>query len=156
MAMMADSKVFIDTNALIYLNNRNHLFHKDVLYTIESLQNEGAYLVISDQTIKEFLVVKSNLLQIENRFDVSILKSDYEFIVKSFAVLPNPENILNRLLSLIGQYKLKGKIIHDAFIAAFCLESGISKIFTVNVKDFTIFSTDGLEIVALRKAKDNE
>jgi len=156
MVTMAGKEIFIDTNVLIYLNNTQHPFHKDVLHTLTLMQDEAHRFIINDQIIKEFLVVKSNLLNLENRFDTSVLEADVDFITESFIVLQNPATILKRLIALISKYHLKGKVIHDAFIAAFCLESGINQILTVNVKDFAVFYDEGIEIVALTKAKENE
>ena len=64
---MADKKIFIDTNILIYANFFNSPFHKDALnkLTTSQLDNE---LWISRQVIREFLVVKSRLLNEANKY----------------------------------------------------------------------------------------
>lgn len=56
---------------------------------------------------------------------------------KSFVILPDTEEVLNRLLQLIADIPVGGKQIHDANIVATMLANDISTLLTHNIIDFT-------------------
>ena len=55
-------------------------------------------------------------------------------------------------MELVSQYKLKGKRIHDANVAATMVENGLSQLVTINGKDYEKFDEvkiiEPIELVA--------
>lgn len=60
---------------------------------------------------------------------------------KSFVILPDTEEVLNRLLQLIAEVPVGGKQVHDANIVATMLANEISTLLTHNIIDFTRYNT---------------
>lgn len=136
---MAGNKLFVDTNILIYANtisspfcevSRNKL--KVALQTYDSVW-------ISQQVIREYLVVISRLMQSAGKIDYEGLARDVLSFQKSLRMIEEKDQIISRLLPLIEQTTTAGRQIHDANIVASMLSNDIQVILTNNVSDFKRF-----------------
>lgn len=140
MTVVAGKSIFIDTNILIYSNNKDSLLCKSAREKLNELKDNDNQLFISDQVIREYLVIITRPGILEKPVSSEVATQDISRIEKEFCILFPSQAILNKLVELINKYKIKGKRIHDTAIVAIMLANGITDILTYNVKDFQIFS----------------
>lgn len=129
------NKLLVDTNILIYANLPNEHFHTKAKSKLEDLSSQYD-LVISRQIIREYLKVKSTIMQQNNLYDTKILVADANFLIENFIVLDEENKTTESLLHFIEAYQVKGKQIHDCNIAASIVQHQVFSIFTNNAKDF--------------------
>lgn len=139
MVMMDVDSIFIDTNVLIYANNRESDLCELAREKINKLTGRVNSLVISDQIIREYLVIMTRPGFIEKPVSNKSALEDVERMRKEFTLILPDLNSLNTLIELIGKYEIKGKRIHDAAIVSLMLTNGINDILTHNTDDFKSF-----------------
>jgi len=150
--MMDDKAVLVDTNVLISATTPLRELHRAALTVFNRWPNEGVILVTSSQILREYLVVATRPVEV-NGLGLSI--SDALTNIGAFRgrlrLLPESEPSWNRLQTLIATYRCLGKQIHDANVVATALSSGVAKLVTANVGDFSRFATE-LEVIDLATA----
>jgi len=137
--MILHSKIFLDTNILIYhtfkrFDNDKHLATKKLFaYLVEN----SYQIFISTQVLREFYAISTNSKFFDKSLSVdeAILKID-EF-QNNFIILE--ESHIEKLKSLCKKYKIKKQKIHDSNIVATMIESEIEVIASFNKKDFIGF-----------------
>ncbi len=139
MAMMDVDSIFIDTNVLIYANNRESDLCELAREKLDELTDSVNSLVISDQIIREYLVVMTRPGFIEKPVSNKSALEDVERMRKEFTLILPDLNSLYTLIELISTYDIKGKRIHDAAIVSLMLTNGINNILTNNIDDFRSF-----------------
>lgn len=148
MGIMEDKTIFLDTNILVFSSFTASQFHKRALGRIDSLQKEGYLFWISRQVIREYLVVKSRLLDNENKYDSKDITDEIRDFEDQFLIAEENLNTTAKLLHLIEQHNVIGKQIHDCNIVATMLSNDITKLLTNNSSDFARFSSL-IEIVTI-------
>lgn len=66
---MAGEKVFIDSNILIYTSNQLSPFHEKAKSKLEELEMQQDQVWISRQIIREYFVVVSRIMLLNQRYD---------------------------------------------------------------------------------------
>jgi len=140
MLIVIHSKIFLDTNILIYhtfkkFDKEKHLATKELfVYLVENSYK----IFISTQIIREFYAISTNskFFDIPLSVDEAILKID-EF-QNSFIVLE--ESYVEKLKLLCRRYKITKQKIHDTNIVATMIENEIETIASFNRKDFIGFN----------------
>lgn len=133
-----NDKVFIDTNILVYLANKDSDFHKDITKRFENLA-EKYELWISRQVLREYAVVMTRPGVLEIPLTKQELISDIHRFISFFRMANENETVTDNLIQLIEQYSISGKRIHDANIVATMMACSTEKLFTKNTKDFVAF-----------------
>lgn len=137
---MDDKRHFLDTNILLAASDRDRLHHRACLHLLESALGGKLNCYASGQVFREYLVVATRPTENHglgmNR--ASALKNVDEFRT-CVQTLEETAAVLDRLLSLIRQHKIRGKRIHDASIVATALEHGLHHLVTLNSADFKVF-----------------
>ena len=136
---MIRSKIFLDTNILIYhtfkrFDKEKHLATKELFaYLVEN----SYQIFISTQIIREFYAISTNSKFFDEPLSVdeAILKIG-EF-QNSFVVLE--ESYIEELKLLCKRYGIKKQKIHDTNIVATMIENKIEAIASFNRKDFIGF-----------------
>lgn len=133
-----DNRRFLDTNILLTACDADRVQHRDCRELIESALRGKSVLYASGQVFREYLVVstrpkKNNGLGMQPK---SALENVAAFR-QCVQVLAETSGVADRLASLVGRYRLKGKRIHDANIVATMLENGLTKLITLNPGDFS-------------------
>jgi predicted nucleic acid-binding protein len=136
---MDAKSIFIDTNVLIYANNRESTLCEVARGKLDELTRSGATLFVSNQVIREYLVIMTRPGFIEKPISLESAIEDAQRITKEFALLIPDRNSLDKLMELILKYQIKGKKIHDAAIVSVMLTNGITDILTKNIDDFKSF-----------------
>lgn len=148
METMADKRIFIDTNILIYSSFKQSPFHSKAVNALAQKENEGFDFFLSRQIIREYLVVKSRFLKENNSYIPSNLTSEIAIFEKQFTVLEDNFNTTQKLCSLIDQFTVSGKQVHDCNIVASMLVNNVSNLLTHNIADFTRYKNE-ISIISL-------
>ncbi len=138
MTTMADSPLFIDTNILVYANVIETPFHKQALATINIAHDAGRTIWISRQVIREYLVTLTRPQVFENLPRATVLEQ-IDLFFERFQVTDDTAAVTGQLITLMGDFEIGGKQVHDANIVASMLAYDIPCLLTHNVKDFERF-----------------
>ncbi len=134
-------KIFIDTNILIYANDKKSLFYNDSILALSDLSRNNDF-VISTQTIREY----AKFVTVTSTYENAI--KGIKLIRNQFEILYEDSDVFNIWIMLIEQYKIIGKLVFDCNIVATMLANNVKKILTNNPKDFKIYENE-IEIVPL-------
>ncbi|HAZ46089.1 MAG TPA: VapC toxin family PIN domain ribonuclease [Cyanobacteria bacterium UBA11369] len=136
----ADSSVFIDTNIFVYAATNQSPFHQAALQAIQRLYDSSVEVWISRQILREYLAILSRPQPFTNPLPVATLIEDVRLFQTRFRIAEDDPQVMERLLTLMGQIPMVGRQVHDANIVATMLVYGISQLLTNNVDDFNRFS----------------
>ena len=139
-ALPPGSRVFIDTNVLVYASTPAAPFHAEAVAVTNSLQSGGADLWISRQVLREYLATLTRQ-QTYQTPPLAVLLTNVAALEAALRIAEDGPAVTAHLLTLLGQVSCAGKQVHDANIVATMLAHGISNLLTNNVGDFTRFST---------------
>ena len=129
-----------DTSLILRLNEPRSPLFKIVGNAVDKLQENGGDLFVVPQVLVEFWVVATRPKNVNGLgFTVDEAEQEIDRLQQLFTVLPENENIFNRWKTLVTQYKVSGKVAHDARIVAAMIEHGIENILTLNPGDFKRF-----------------
>jgi len=140
MATMADKKLFIDTNILVYANMPSSPNCQVARNKLAALAPAYHSFWISRQSIREYMVVMTNLMKIAGKIDHEALLADISNFLSAYEVTDESQPVTSTLIELVKNHELVGKKIHDANLVANMLAFGIDTILTNNVDDFKPFS----------------
>lgn len=138
---MNASKVFLDTNVLIYqtfedFDAEKHCTVNRILQQLHARQWE---LYISSQILREFVAIATN----EKIFQTPLQSNDVVLKInefqKNFRVLFDTEESVNMLKDLICRHSIKKYAVHDTNIAAVVIANKLDYLWTFNQKDFDKF-----------------
>lgn len=139
MVTMGAEPIFIDTNILIYANNRESDFCESARDRLYELADNVTSLVISDQVLREYLVVMTRPGFIEKPISNKSALEDIQRMIQEYTLVFPDMNSVDMLVGLIRKYKIKGKRVHDAAIVSVMLANGIKDLLTYNTNDFIAF-----------------
>ena len=139
MATTGVDSIFVDTNVLVYANNRESDLCDSSRIRLNELSGSGNPLVISDQVIREYLVIMTRPGFIEKPISTKSALEDAERMKKEFTLIFPDSTSLENLIELLRKYEIKGKRIHDAALVSLMLANGIKDILTNNIDDFKSF-----------------
>ncbi|HHV81927.1 TPA: type II toxin-antitoxin system VapC family toxin [bacterium] len=144
-------KIFLDTNILVYLVNKDSPFYGKIVEKFKDLV--GKYeLWISRQVLREYAVIVTRPGMVEKPLSSEEGSSDIEKFEDIFRIADEIEGVTKILLGLIRKYEIKGKRIHDANIVATMFDNTITKLFTINVKDFENF--EDIELITIQQGRN--
>lgn len=129
------NKLFVDTNILVYLVNIDSSFHEEINKQFELLMDTHE-LWISRQVLREYIVVMTRKVHLENQLTTEEVLDDIKNFYTLFKVADETEKVTNNLIQIMEKYKVGGKNIHDANIVATMFTYDIPIIWTINKKDF--------------------
>jgi predicted nucleic acid-binding protein len=129
-------KVFCDANVILRAYHDVFPQHVAVKAVFDRLLADVADLWISRQVIREYLVQITH-----SRTFVTALTSDEAVqhignILQTCRVVDETSATTHMLLTLLRDYSVSGKQVHDANIVAVMLASGINTLLTLNTADF--------------------
>ena len=132
--------ILIDTNILLRIEQLNHPDRELASQAIETLMLNNYELFIVPQVISEFWSVATRPIN-NNGLGMSCpwTSSKVENLKSTFTLRRNEPGIFDQWLSLVSQYDVKGKNVHDAMLVAAMLVHGLTYILTFNVGDFKRF-----------------
>lgn len=129
-------KVFCDTNIILRAYHAVFSQHLAVKARFERLLADDSDLWISRQVIREYLVQVTH-----PRTFVTPLTSDQAAqhisnTLQTCQVVDETSSTTKMLLTLLREYSVSGKQVHDANIVATMLANNIDTLLTLNTADF--------------------
>jgi predicted nucleic acid-binding protein len=144
---MGAETVFIDTNILVYATDDESPFNAKSLGIIKQLMTDGINFAISPQIVREYLVVLTRGLPPDDPARSAALHNVRKF-VEAFSLLDENSESVARLQTIMENFDVGGKQIHDANIVAVMLVHGVKRLLTYNQDDFKKFD-HWIEILGL-------
>jgi toxin-antitoxin system PIN domain toxin len=131
----------VDTNVLIYAEIRSSPWHELSRRLLTELAEGTAPWAIPWPCIYEFLRVVTHPRVYHPPMPLALALQEISRLLASPTLLllqetPNHPKVMQEVLSLAG---VSGNLIHDAHIAALCLEHGVDELITGD-RDFSRFS----------------
>ena len=136
MAITVGSKIFIDTNILIYASLAQSPFHDKAVAHLREFELAEIDLYISRQVLREYLAVMTRPDVLTEEIPLSSLVQDVRGFEESLVVLDDGPAVTAKLLEIIEQHAVAGKQIHDANIVASMLVHNVPTLLTHNTADF--------------------
>ncbi len=146
--MMADVKVFLDTNILLRMILTQMNQHAEVDALVKRTIRDGAELWISGQVIREFIVQATHPRTLAEPLTIEAVVREIEAMKPLFQIADETAAVRDKLLELLQQYPTQGKQVHDANIVATMLAYDIDTLLTLNVDDLKRFENT-IKIVSL-------
>ena len=136
MAITVGSRIFIDTNILVYANLARSPFHNQAIARLREFENNELDLYVSRQVLREYLAAMTRPGALTDEIPVSSLIQDVRGFESSLIVFDDGPEVTAKLLETIEQNSVAGKQIHDANIVATMLVHEIPALLTHNTDDF--------------------
>lgn len=136
MTTTAGSRIFVDTNILVYANLARSPFHNQAVAKLKDLESMEIDLVVSRQVLREYLAVMSRPNTLTEEISTSSLVQDVRNFEASMIVLDEGPEVTAKLLETIDRFSVAGKQIHDANIVATMLTHEVPALLTHNTDDF--------------------
>jgi toxin-antitoxin system PIN domain toxin len=136
----------VDTNVLVYSEIVSSTHHRAAREVLRSLAEGAVPWAIPWPCLYEFLRVVTHPRIYHPPIPVSIALADLRAILAcpTLVLLSETPSHAEMLGMVVGRSGVTGNLIHDAHIAALCLEHGVSELVTGD-RDFSRFS--GLRIL---------
>ena len=132
--------IAIDTNILVYSHRKDSTFYKAAFSKLKQLAESGFDWAIPWPCIHEFISVVTHpkIYKTPSSNDQVIQQIEIWMESPTLRLLGEGDHYWNKLRTFVCLEKVKGSIIHDARIAAICLESGVTSLWTAD-RDFSMF-----------------
>lgn len=132
--------IAIDTNVLVYAHRLDLPDHAAAKTAVDSALSGVTPVGIAWPVVHEFLAVVSNSRVFIEPTSAAGALAQVEHWLSSPAARPLGETSdhLSTLTDLLGQARVAGGAIHDARIAAICIDHGVRELWTVD-RDFSRF-----------------
>jgi toxin-antitoxin system PIN domain toxin len=132
--------IAVDTNILVYAHREDSLFHESAYGCIAGLAEGKPSWAIPWPCIHEFLAIVTHprIYEPPSPLDKALDQVDAWFESPSLLMIPEATAYWDTLRALISSSKVCGPQIHDARIAALCIQHGITELLTAD-RDFGRF-----------------
>jgi len=131
----------LDTNVAWRRIQRTDPHHADIKSAIDARVLAGEQVYITAQNLVEFQAVATRPLNANGLgltpADASLKAQEIEVL---FDLLPETPAIYPRWRTLVDQYAVSGKHVHDTRLVAVMLVHGVTHMLTLNGTDFRRFS----------------
>jgi toxin-antitoxin system PIN domain toxin len=132
--------IAVDTNVLVYAHREDSAFHARALRCVEALAQSRAPWGVPWPCIHEFLSIVTHPRIYDPPTPIARALDQVEAWLESpsIALLGESELHWPQLKSLIEAGRVAGPQVHDARIAALCLQHGVRELWTAD-RDFGRF-----------------
>jgi uncharacterized protein len=130
----------VDTNILLYAHKRQNPFHEAARRAINELVVRDAPWAIPWPCVHEFYATASNprIFPEKNAASGAMEQIDIWFEAPNLQVIGETGEHWSTLSRLLLESKTLGGAVHDARIAAICIENGVKELWTAD-RDFAKF-----------------
>jgi toxin-antitoxin system PIN domain toxin len=138
--------IAVDTNLLVYAHREESPFHVAAKSSLERLADSGLTWGLPWPCVHEFLAVVTNPRLFKTPIPVALALQKMEYFKNCFTLhfLGETESYWLRFKQILIESKMVGPQVHDARIAAICLENGVRTLWTAD-RDFSRIA--GLKLV---------
>jgi len=141
----------IDTNILVYANNKDSPFHAVCKAIVEKAINGEIEATVAIQNLIELYAVITDKRRVEHPLSPTKAKELIEFYKGSnIRIIAPMHHTIDTITKLIEKYSPKSQSIFDYFLVATMLDNGIYGIYTADSEHFKHF--DSIKIINLLTA----
>jgi predicted nucleic acid-binding protein len=139
--------ILLDTNILLRAAARDEAEHSIVSAALDSLISQNTKLFTCSQNLYEMWVVLTRQRE-ANGYGLSTSETArlLREVIRSFPVLSESPEVIEKWLELSLRYDVKGKQVHDARLVALMKSENIYYILTLNKSDFVRFQPEIMPI----------
>jgi predicted nucleic acid-binding protein len=132
----------IDTNILVYANNKDSEFHSVCKSIVKKAINGDIQAAVAVQNLIELYAVLTDKRRVENPLSPIKAKELIEFYKDSDIriIAPSPLTIAT-IAKLIEKHSPKSQSVFDYLLVATMLDNGINVIYTANSEHFKHFDS---------------
>jgi uncharacterized protein len=132
--------IAVDTNLLVYAHREDNPFHEAAFAAIEELANATAAWAIPWPCVHECfsIVTHPRIFDPPTPVEAAIDQIDAWLECPNLHLIGETSFHWNQLRKLLNVTKTVGPKVHDARIAAICLQHGIDELWTAD-RDFSSF-----------------
>jgi len=135
--------VAIDTDFLVAVEIRDHLFHKPADAVLDRLLEEGHKLAVAPQMLAEFVhvVTDSKRLKDPLSMEEALARAEYWWQAREVVRIYPEGDAVSTWIEWLREHRLGRKRLLDTMLAASACSYGISTMVTNNEKDFKVFGS---------------
>jgi len=139
---MAIASCLVDTNILLRMTRRSDPQHQIVDTALARLASQGTILHYTHQNIAELWNAMTRA-PVRNGLGLTVADAEREVraIEAAMSFLPDSAAVYREWRRIVLQHSVLGVQVHDARLAAAMYVHGVSHILTLNVTDFSRFSS---------------
>ena len=132
--------IALDTNILVYAHREDSPWHEPAYACMERLVRARAPWAIAWPSLHEFLAIVTHprIYLPPTPRDAALEQVDAWIEAPNLVLLAESHEYWQRLRSMIGTGRIAGPQVHDARIAALCLDHGVEELWTAD-RDFSRF-----------------
>lgn len=132
----------IDTNILVYANNKDSEFHSTCKPVVEKAIKSEIGAVVAIQNLIELYAVLTDKRRVERPLSPTKAKELIEFYKGSNIriIAPVPQTI-DTIIKLIEKHSPKSQYIFDYLLVATMLDNGVHEIYTADSEHFKHFDS---------------
>ena len=129
--------IAVDTNLLVYAHRKDSVFHQRARDCIARLARGAATWAIPWPCVHEFCAIATHPRIYSPPTPLAVALDQIDAWLESpvFAVLAEADTHWSVLRDLLATGRIVGPQVHDARIAALCLQHGVRELWTVD-RDF--------------------
>jgi predicted nucleic acid-binding protein len=135
--------VAIDTDFMVAVEIRDHIFHKPADAVLSRLLEEGHKLAVAPQMLAEFVhvVTDSKRLKDPLSMEEALARAEYWWQAREVVRIYPEGDAVSTWIEWLREHRLGRKRLLDTMLAASACSQGISTIVTNNEKDFKVFGS---------------
>ena len=132
--------IAVDTNVLVYAHREESPFHKKALACVTKLAEDRAPWAIPWPCVHEFFSIVTHPRIYDPPSPLSTATDQLDAWLESptLTLLSEAGDYWTILRSIVTAAQVVGPMIHDARIAALCIQNGITRLLTAD-RDFSRF-----------------
>ncbi len=131
----------IDTNILVYAHRLDNPWHQKARHFLESAFIEAQNFAIPYHCLVEFfgIVTNARIFKIPTTSDEALSQCANLLAAPGISILTESLDGFAILVDTLTQSHVTGSQVHDARVAAVCIENGVKVIYTLD-RDFSRFA----------------
>jgi len=135
--------IAIDTDFLVAVEIRDHLFHKPADAVLSRLLEEGHKLAVAPQMLAEFVHVLTDSKRLKDPLSMeeALARAEYWWQAREVVRIYPEGDAVSTWIEWLREHRLGRKRLLDTMLAASACSQGISTIVTNNEKDFKVFGS---------------
>lgn len=131
----------IDTDFLVAVEIRDHIFHKSADALLGQLLDDGHELALAPQTLAEFVHVATDAKRFKEPLSMAeaLAKAEHWWQAREVVRIYPDGDTVSSWIVWLRDLRLGRKRLLDTMLAASCTSKGISSIVSNNKTDFQAF-----------------
>ncbi len=133
--------IAIDTNLLVYSHRADSAFHEAAVSVLDELAASGRVWGVVWQCVHEFLAIATHpkIYSPASSMDKAMEEVENWRMCPTFRLIAEGPAHWKSLAPILKSSRVVGPKVHDARIAAVCLQHGVSELWSVD-RDFSRFA----------------